>query len=376
MVTIAVPSVEKRVVEVKTNPNQDFLTETLRVSSGGMFLQPRPATPVVEATRGYKVHYLSRNQISLPEPTGSCNTERFGRDDVSLFVQALHSSFAEHVPFTFSPEMAWYLIAHEVAVHISLNQDLYRGAFTSSADEEMIEVRDDSLVYGEPNNWARSINKVRDPMKEKVPQRTIELMLPAFSSASLETETSLLVLFLNVLSHYYQLRWQTLCGIPSVNLTGTPEDWRKVVSHAELASSEFDRLSPYFSDLLPVLGEISQTASGEEPDPEFWESIYKYKNESGGPYVSGWIASFLAHYSTPEGFVPREEFDWRRMAKGWGGLTTNVFPSHVTLAPFTWNYYDQELPMAFAAGVFGVDYEDGSLSPKLGFGVLEDTKRN
>lgn len=366
MSVIRNPQVEVRQVNYATQQGTGFLTRFLDAPVAVNF----PNVPVATATKGYRVHFLSRNEVTLPQSNGRQDGQ------FSLFMQALHASFADHVPFTLSPEAAWYLVAHEVAVHIRLNQDLYRGHFTSSSGKDTIHVRDDSLVYGSSENlWGRSINKVREPMAAKVPQATIDLMLPQFSTSSFESDTALLVLFLDMVANYYGLEWHTLCGIPEVRVEGSPEDWRTIVNHAEMAEREFPGLRPYFHDLLPVLREISTTQAGAEPDPGFWNSFYKYGGGSGGPYINGWITSFLAHRMTPDGYLVREDLDWRKNAhSSFSGLTSDDLPMHLSNVPFVWDYYGQRINMAFMAGMMGVEYRDGFLNPKLGYAVLENTQ--
>jgi hypothetical protein len=346
-----------------------------------------PNAPLEQTTVGYLVHFLSRTESRLPTgylhypPTDlSSVPPRFrtlvdgDRGVFSLMMQALHVAFAEHVAFSLSPELAWYLIAHEVAVHIRLNPARYRDYFTALADKDTIHVRDDSLVYGSnTNQWGRSINLVREPMAAKVPQPTIDLMGPQFSTSSMESDTALLVLFLDIVSNYYYLALRTLCGVPAVRVEGTVEDWRTVVRHAEMARSAFDGLHAYFDDLLPVLKVITRAVGGDEPSPAFWRSIYKLKNESGGPYVNGWITAFFAHRMTyEEGFQPREDLNWRGLMRDpyFGGLTTSELPTHLSTVPFVWDYYGRPINMAFIAGVMGIEY-DGFLTPRLGYGVLE-----
>jgi hypothetical protein len=333
-----------------------------------------PNRPFESATKGYLVHFVSRDECWLPEITG--RPGKLETDEVSLMMQALHAAFAEHIPFSLAPQMAWYLIAHEVAVHIGQNPDEYRGYFTSSDKKETINVRDDSLVYGsDGNQWGRSINLVREPMREMVPQPTIDLMLPHFSTSTPEDETAMLVLFLNMVANYYGLMWHTVCGIPAVRVEGDAADWWTVVDHAELAQQEFGELGPYFTDLLPVLREIAGTVDGNEPDPDFWHSIYKYGGGSGGPYINGWITAFFAHKMYPSGFALRDDLDWRGNASGsFSGLVSSDLPVHISRVPFVWNYYGNLINMAFVSGVMGVEH-DGFLAPQLGFGVLEDTRK-
>ncbi len=400
------PRVEERQPVLRSQHGAEFLARLLNAP----VVTQVPNAPLTSGTNGYIAHFVSRNMVLLPKTTARCVP--YSTAQVSLLMQALHAAFAEHVPFSLAPETAWYMIAHEVAVHIRLNVDRYRGYFTSSPEKDTIHVRDDTLVYGSPDNlWGRSINKIRDPIAEKVPQPTIQLLLPQFSTSSFESDTALLVLFLDIISNYYDALVYTLCGVPAVRVEGTVDDWQTVVNHAEMAQSEFSGLKPYFKDLLPVLREIAGAVGGQEPDPEFWASIYKYKDKvsSGGPYINGWITAFFAHTLTPcesamrqnpdwrsrairtksaprqnpdrgwvrvpfpTRFAPRQNLDWRRTAESpFGGLTSMQLPVHLSKVPFIWDYFGTQINMAFMTGMMGVEY-DGFLNPKLGYAVLEDT---
>lgn len=329
-----------------------------------------PESNIADSDKGYIVHYLSRHQCLLPKPG------EFGPDikTVSLFMKAIHASFSDHIPFHLSPESVWFIIAHEVAIHIRQNRDKYRGYFTASHKQETIHVRDDSLRYGEPNDWARSINLIRDPLRQRVPQATIDLLLPQFSTGTEESSTALLVLFLNMVSNYYGLMWHTLCGIPEVKIDGTAEDWNTIATHIEMIQREFPPLHNYCRDLLPVVQEIRDTVITGTPDIQFWKSIYKYNGGSGGPYINGWITAFLAHRTTPEGFELRQDLNWQKNTKSsFSGLTADDLPVHLSVVPFKWDYYGEMRNMAFLSGFLGINH-DRYLTPRLGFGVLEDLR--
>lgn len=335
---------------------------------GGQLVTSVPNAPLQDTTEGYIVHHLSRSSVQLPEVR---TAPGLTSGEVSLFMQALHGAFSEHIPFSLSPEMAWYLIAHEIAVHIKLNQDRYRGYFTASWENETIIVRDDSLVYGSANQWGRSINLIRDPMAAMVPQPTIDLMLPQFTTSTFETDTALLVLFLDMVSNYYKIKYVTRCGIPSIRIEGNYADWLTVVGHAEQAQREFPDLRSYFSDLLPILGQLADLVEGREPDPEFVSSIYKYNDRSGTAIINGWITAFFAHKMSAGGFHPRSDLNWRQNVRNGEGFSSDQFPVHLTAVPYVWDYFGTDINMAFIAGVMGVEY-DGYLNPRLGYGVLED----
>lgn len=325
-----------------------------------------------------RFHYSSRSTLHVVNMPfqGSRDKTRNGASydvaTVSLAVQSIHQAFAAHVPFSLRPDTAWYFIVHEVAEYVRQNPATCASLFTDTPEsKQTILVRDDSLRYNAPSDWQRSINLVREPLAAKVSDRTMELFLPRFSTSTVEDETALLVALMDAASPYYRFEWRTRCGIPQIRLEGNSSDWLDLYSRVEILAREFSGLNDYFADLLPVLQTIAETSNGTTPNEDFWRSIYKYDDGSGGPYVTGWITAFFAYIQTNNGPVLKDKFDWLGLNKGWGGYRTNEFPSHVSKVPFVWDYFGTRYNMAFAAGVIGVDYDDSFLSPRLGFAVVE-----
>jgi hypothetical protein len=314
-----------------------------------------------------RLHYASRTKYHTVGGYG------FGETGASLAVQTVHNCYDRHIGLRLSPDVLWYMIVSEVATHVKANAGQYASLFTQTPGaKQLIEVRDDSLRYDGPSDWGHTIELFRDPLRAAVTDRTMGLFLPSFSTASVEAETALLVCFMDAASPYYEYRASTMCGIPAIELEGTNEDWRTLLAGAEALVGEFPTLAAYFGDLLPVVAEIVDTATGGQVDENFWRSLYKQEGGSGGPYINGWINALFAHIRTPEGLVPKDDyyghsmFDWRKVR-----THTDMFPAHLSQVPFVWNYFGAKYDMAFAGGVLGVDHVGDTLQPQLGFAVVE-----
>ena len=358
-----------------------------RAGRGGARIEVASSLPFLGAALGdvTRWHYASRDKLHIAsQPArgrrGPGNAAGYKAATVSLGIQAIHQAFAAHVPLSLTPDLLWYLIVHEVAEYVRQNPDRHAGLFTGTpGSRQEIVVRDDSLRRDAPSDWQRSIGLVRDPLRASISDYTMDLFVPQFSTTTEEAETALLIALMDVVSPYYDFRWMSRCGIPQIRLEGDAADWRSLHFRADLLAREFDGLSGYFTDLLPVLQTIAETAGGMTPDGEFWRSIYKSSNESGGPYVTGWITAFFAYRQTPDGAKFKgqtgsaDPFNWRSlMSRDRGGYPTNQFPSHLSKVPFVWDYFGTLYNMAFAAGITGVDFDDDAfLTPRLGYAVAE-----
>ncbi len=285
----------------------------------------------------------------------------------SLLLRAVHQSFAAHLPLSLSPDLLWYAVVHEVAVHVQLNSEQYAGIFTDTpAHRQTITVRDDSLLDSEPD-WSRSIRLVQEPLRAKLGSDLADLLLPQFSTTTPEDVSSALVALMSVVSPYYRFEWESLCGIPRIRLEGQASDWRLLATRVRALGEWFDGLESWFQALGPVLDEIAATAAGGTVDTEFWRSLYKWQSMSGGEFVSGWITVFFAHTQTPSGPQPKQSFGWSRGER----FRENAFPSHISLVPFEWHCPDGAREMRFLAGVLGIELDGEYVRPLLGHAVAE-----
>lgn len=349
------------------------LRSTIRTHRGN----PEVISPTARNNTGFlenvlgnnmEKHYLSRETVYK---SGSRWGGGYPVPTASLMVQATHLAFDDHLGLTIRPDTLWYMITSQVAEYIKQNSSKYAYMFTDQPDEKKeIRVRDDSLVYGYPdNNWGNTIELFRNPLRAAVTDATADLFLAKFSTSTLEDDVTILVSFMDAASPFYKYTVETRCGITSIQLLGTREDYDLLVAKARQMAEAFPALAGYFRILVPVLIKIAGTFTAL--DQEFWSSFYRYKQESGIDLVTGWINTFQIFKQTKSGPIMKTDFNW--VGNSWEvGVSIDGFTSHVSSVPFIWDYFGKLIPMRFIAGVIGVDYLEGHLDPRLGFGVFEE----
>jgi uncharacterized protein DUF4419 len=290
----------------------------------------------------------------------------------SLFFQTLAGCFAHHYPLVIRPEVLMHLIVYEVATTVKEHPDDYRAIFTKRASGRMIvKVRDDRLMPGNPGSpWDEAIGLFEPALRKVVPAGIMQHLLPALSTATVETRAASLVAFMDAASPYYDFRVSTLCGMPEIRLAGEPEDYRKISAAAAQLAEAFSRdLGAYFKKLLPVLKKIADQAAGARLDNAFWMSIYGESSTSGRHTFGGWSTAFIHHTQTVSGgLVQKPE------REAGVELEIGCIPSQVSVVPFVWKYLKREYPMLFAGGVLGVDVIDGALAPRLTYAVVHAKK--
>lgn len=165
------------------------------------------------------------------------------------------------------------------------------------------------------------------------------------------------------------------CGIPSVTIEGTVDDWKKILKKLDFLS-QYD-LEWWVSEMKPVIQKIIDTKQGKF-DKEFWMDMIKYHREGlYGSYtdIDGWLLKFYPYYDN--------------------GTRANLkkiesigeLPSELVRVPFTFCINaDRETTvktynMEFWSGFMGMkqDEETYNMKPEIGWAINlldEDTEED
>ncbi len=337
-------------------------------------LGAKPLTPAtVEATfharLGARVEACASNLPDLVETT------------LHGLVGAAHHAFMEHHPLVLSPDDVWLCIAQGFAQHVDANAEELRGRFVKHEGKVPIVVRRDDFVKGSSDNdWPGCFAEFSDQISGQIGQ-TRDLVVAEFSTTGPIEKAASEIVLMSAMRHYFDYMLLTICGIPRVTLLGNVADWMQIRRRAELLG-EYD-LGWWMSALVPVLDQVVAAAEGR-PDRAFWRSFYKWRDHSGGPYVSGWINVLFPYVEDVDDagspslarneHVTRwaetfdEEFD--------SGPCASQLPSGLSLAPFIWEYYGIEIAMEFVGGFAGVSQDPRTLAvrPAIGWAVRPGTQ--
>ena len=206
------------------------------------------------------------------------------------FLLMLHLGFASHRPVSISPDAVWLMICNGFAIHAEVRgEDLQRKMFPQGRDGKVtIKVRRDDFRKGSNNDWEAVFDEFATTMDGIMANDLKETLTGGFSTTGAKEKAAFEVVFMKTMERSFGYGVGTMCGIPSITLEGTIRDWQNLAARAE-------KLRGYDCDwwldaLKPVLAQFIAAAGGKV-DRDFWRSIYKVQEQSGGDEVSGGTGS-------------------------------------------------------------------------------------
>jgi len=306
--------------------------------------------------------------------------------DTHPFAQAAHDAFYDHCPLTISPDDVWFCLAQGFAHHVNLNAEALRHRFVRHEGRLKLVVTRSDFVLGKENPWPEAFTAFSDQIADHVGRPLRDIVVADFSTTTVFHRAATEVTLMDAFQGYFEYEMRAGCGIPAINLTGAPDDWRDVRRRA--ASFAQYGLERWVAALLPVLDQIEATSRGHG-DREFWESFFRHQASSGGSALTGWIQVLFPYLKdAKERLMPNEYLDtWQgevrkaiadsklawRDREGFEGPYLQQIPSGVSSAPV--KVYDaraeKKHDMRFVAGMFGVAQDPAtlSLSPAFGWAI-------
>ncbi|MFK7903817.1 MAG: DUF4419 domain-containing protein [Chitinophagales bacterium] len=305
------------------------------------------------------------------------------------FASSIQLAYAQHRPLVFSPDMIWMVIAQGFAKHVDMNSEGLRHHFVKHEGKKKISIERDYLMANSVGYWENILAEFSDSIRNHVGTKMHDLATNRFSTTSSIETTAFEVTLMDAMSSYFDYSVGITCGIPSVTLEGTVEDWEKVERDFEQLA-EYD-LEWWVNDLMPILHQFTQAAKGEV-DKEFWGKIYDYRHFKNGMCgspqgsITGWMVKLfpylndgtknsligidLAQYS--EQISNQEEYLSGQTVLGIADL-----PKGLSKADFVLDNNGDKSKMEFLAGFVGIsqDSKTKALRPEINWGVVDSGKK-
>ncbi|MEN7551643.1 DUF4419 domain-containing protein [Rapidithrix thailandica] len=286
------------------------------------------------------------------------------------FLLMLQMAFNQHKPVAISPDHLWLLICQGFAEHVKLNPEYFRERFPGLEEKQTLQVQRDDFAKGKENPWEEIFPEFSRQINRIIGKDLYDNTVLTFSTSTLKETTAFEIVFMDTMSHYFDYEFVSLCGIPEIKITGTQEDYESILT--ALTALKQYHLDWWINRIYPLVEKIIRAINGET-DRDFWNSIYKENNESGGPFVTGWISLFFP-YIKAQSTKQKDQIRNPRL-EGNEDFRSKLddFPRGRSVVPFKWNYSGSNISMSFVSGFLGIreNKSDHFLSADINWVVVE-----
>jgi hypothetical protein len=288
---------------------------------------------------------------------------------------------------------------------VNENAEALRSKFVSHEGKKVITIfRPDIVLRSGRNDWESTITEFVAGIHKNVHENVHPMIDTTFSTTTSTDRTCMNIAVMDATKAYFELRMLCGCGIPYIELTGTPEDWTQLRQQASLLR-RYD-LDWWIDELDIVLEYFERAATGtvSAEDHKFWRSVVYLTGGSGmlSDPVTGWMQTFFPYLQGYEGKFLRNTAlaQWkcdengyaipkkaRELASGQGGgywgdhssvgiaVKLKNFPSGINQAPFQLENIaaGTKHAMLYAGGLTAVvqGKEDSVIEIQTGWAVVE-----
>ena len=147
-----------------------------------------------------------------------------------VFFQTIVRAYADHRPLVLSPDMVWLLISQGFARYVNAHPEELRDQLVSHTGKmDLVIETEKELLEGDPE-WDKLIDAFAKQINEYTKEDIAKTITADFTTTgTIERITSQITLMETMKSYFDYIVHYIACGIPTVTLTNTPEDWEKVL---------------------------------------------------------------------------------------------------------------------------------------------------
>ncbi|WP_434345410.1 DUF4419 domain-containing protein [Myxococcus virescens] len=229
---------------------------------------------------------------------------------------AVHLAFSGHRPLVLSPDILWITIAQGLALHITRNAEALRfDLVRHQGRKQLVVTRDASQTdLASDDFWPGVVDDFSGMIQGHSPALH-DLMVCDFSTTGPVERVVSQIVLMDAMREYFDYVVMCICGIPTITLEGSPEDWRKL--RDKVGQLPRYGMETWARHLLPLCDQFIRASEGRE-DREFWQAIYKLHHAYGRDTFNGWIGKlfpFLRNQLTGEYDFPNPMLEAQALGK-------------------------------------------------------------
>ena len=291
-----------------------------------------------------------------------------------FFVKA----FAEHRPIVLSPDIVWMMIGQGFSHYVNKNAEQLRDKLVYHQGKMTLQVCAEEDMLQRKANWEPVLSDFFDSISKNSKDDIASLITADFSTTGRIERMASQKLLMDVMKSYFEYEViRIVCGIPSITLEGTPEDWQKVLDKTR--QLEKYGLDWWVKDLTPILQEFVNASKGDI-HTRFWQDIvmkFHPDQMTNGIRGCGGTPKIEPTTQLDGWFLKFFPFNQKGRTPSTVPYTFDKMLPEVVKVPFKYIVMDgissQTYLMEFWSGFVGVEEDEKTyaLRPKIGWMVME-----
>jgi hypothetical protein len=214
------------------------------------------------------------------------------------FFEGMYAAYADHHPFTLSPDIMWLLISQGFANHVNNNSEQLRSLLVPFEGKKTLTYITQEDMFRPNAPWDIAFTNFGEQIAGFTGPELTKAMTANFTTTTPTTKIASQITLMNAVQSYFN--YETMirgCGIPKITLEGTTQDWEMVLAKAETLRKY--QLDWWIDAMEPVLKQFVQASKGKI-DKKFWQAMFAHHSQKGacGPQqeiVDGWIVKFFPY---------------------------------------------------------------------------------
>jgi hypothetical protein len=288
------------------------------------------------------------------------------------FAGTAFAAYNAHHNLVLSPDHVWVAITTAFANYVDRNAEEMRDYFVNFDGKKQIVVRGVGTIT--TADYDSLISQISDQVDRNTKDDVREWLECDFTTTSKLDRTVSKVVLMGAMKHYFNYKISLLCGLPSVTLKGTLEDWKEVRRRVDRIGTYGRKDLDQWAEVLGfVLDEFVNAYQGKV-DKDFWNRIAHERSGGSGPtYLGGWILAFIPFTDSGD-FVLNPLAEIKRTHK-YGEMDTNDVPPSAVEVPVTIDDNGTMYQTIFYAGALMnlYDAKNNRIEPALDWAMIDVT---
>lgn len=287
------------------------------------------------------------------------------------FMAAVYTAYGQHRPLVISPDMVWLMIAQGFARHVDRHAEKLREQVVGFEGQKMLNV---AIVSLDQKNLENSFPQFSDQIGFYTKGSLKNLISQEFSTSTAKERYAFDITLMDAVSSFFHFSITVSCGIPSITLEGSTEDWEQI----RRAAREFGKydMEWWTAELDPILEEFVKASQGEV-NKKFWQGILLENYISVGcareQSITGWAAKFIPYIENRRNPLLRKYEEGERRPN----IKMEDFDSGLSKADVLLDNLGEHSMLEFYAGFVGMiqDKETLALRPEIAWIVAASQKK-